>query len=97
MRYAREVVSRRLDISCEKCVSLREAHDIATRKYIDLIKEQEHLAAVTPELAWPLDSLIEIAVSRRDAARSALEIHTVLEHKKRATRRMSASGNSHSE
>lgn len=46
---------------------------------------------MNPELAWPLDSLIEIAAQRRDAARSALEIHCVLDHRKRASRRMSAS------
>jgi hypothetical protein len=72
-------------------LALREAHESATRKYVDLIKEQEHLAEINPELAWPLDSLIEVAAQRRDAARSALEIHCVLDHKKRAARRMSAS------
>ncbi len=79
------------DESCAKCVALRAAHESATRKYVDLIKEQEHLAEMNPELAWPLDSLIEIAAQRRDAARSALEIHCVLDHRKRASRRMSAS------
>ena len=71
-------------------MALRAAHESATRKYVDLIKEQEHLASMSPELAWPLDSLIEIAAQRRDAARSALEIHCVLDHRKHAARRMSA-------
>lgn len=63
------------------------------QRYAELIREQKQVAAENPRRAWVLDSLIEAAVKRRDAARSAFEIHRVLDHAS-THRRTAASGRS---
>jgi hypothetical protein len=81
MLYSELKVPRRsTDKSCPKCAELWAAYDAASRKYIDLIKEQASIAASSVTRSYLLDPLIETAFQRRRAARSALEFHRVLDH-----------------
>ncbi len=67
---------------CPKCAELWAAYDTASRKYIELIKEQASIAATNVKRSWVFDSLIETAFQRRSSARSAIEFHRVLDHRK---------------
>ena len=68
--------------SCPKCAELCDAFDSATRKYIDLLKEQAAIAETNPKRSWLLDPLIETAFQQRSGARAAIEFHLVLDHGK---------------
>ena len=68
--------------TCPKCAELWDTYAVASRKYVELIEEQISTAAISEQGAPLLDPLIEIATKHRNAARSAVETHRVLDHGK---------------
>ena len=68
--------------SCAKCAELWETFDSATRKYIDLLKEQAKIATTNVKRSRLLDPLIETAFQSRSGARAAIAFHRWLDHGK---------------
>jgi hypothetical protein len=68
--------------SCPQCAELWERYANASRKYVELLEEQVAAAITDPERAWLLDPLIQVAVKRRNSARSDVETHRVVDHGK---------------
>jgi hypothetical protein len=75
-----EMPRRSADKWCPKCAELRAACDAASRKYIDLLKQQAEIAATSLKRSHLLDPFIETAFQHRRTARSAIEFHRVLDH-----------------
>jgi hypothetical protein len=87
MPYAELVMPRRSSKKCcPKCAEIRATYDVASRKYVELIKEQASIAATNVQRSWLFDPLIENAFQRRKSARSAVEFHRVLDHGKNPER-----------
>jgi len=80
MPYAE--IEMQIENSCPKCAELWDAFDAATKKYIDLLKEQASIAATSAEQSHYLDPLIENAFRHRSAAGAAMRFHRVLDHGK---------------
>jgi len=74
---------------CLRCGELWAMYDAATRRYVDLIKEQASRAATSMKRSQFLDPVIETAIQHVNTARSAIEFHRVLDHEKK-TRTMTA-------
>ena len=64
-------------------------YDAATRRYIDLVKKQALRAATSVKRSQFLDPLVATAIQHMNTARSAIESHRVLDHRKE-TRMMRA-------
>ena len=70
----------RSENACPKCAELWDMFDSATRKYIDLLKEQAEIATTNMKRSRLLDPLVETAFQRRSGARAAIAYHQVLDH-----------------
>ena len=82
MPYAEIEMQIRSEDSCQKCAELWAAFDAATKKYIDLLKEQASIVATSVKRSDLLDPLIENAFRHRSAANAAMRFHRVLDHGK---------------
>ena len=71
--------------SCERCVTLWREYADATRNHVALIKEQERAAGLNATRFKELDSQVEIAAMRREAARAGIKIHLAAEHTEHKT------------
>ena len=86
-----EVQARMAEKFCPKCAELWAAYAVASRKYVDLLKEQAEIATTSVARSHLLDPLIESAFQHRTSARSAIEFHRVLDHGKEPKARTAGS------
>jgi hypothetical protein len=62
--------------ACLKCGELWRAYGEATRRHVELLKQQELCSQIAPALSKEMD----LASVRRDSVRTEIRIHLAVDH-----------------